>query len=159
MRDAPPRWCSLHTLQANALPSSHSFGPTFSQMYPECVQEAKTLHMCIPSMDLFVEWWLSVPETPFIFVWFSQCVYVGVVIVVDAVSWQVGVEEGSKWYHTSLEVWCVYGHQWSITGTHLHVHTIALYQEHMMTSFFIAEGGGRACNCQKFKTGRISRVY
>ena len=32
-------------------------------------------------------------------------------------------------------------------------------QECMMTSFFIAEGGGRACNCQKFETGRISRVY
>ena len=31
-----------------------------------------------------------------------------------------------------------------------------LIQECMVMSFFIAEGGGRACN---FETGRISRVY
>ena len=29
----------------------------------------------------------------------------------------------------------------------------------MMRSSFIAEGGGRACNCQKFETGRISHVH
>ena len=34
-----------------------------------------------------------------------------------------------------------------------------LMQERTMTSFFIAEGGGRTCNCQKFETNRISRVY
>ena len=28
-----------------------------------------------------------------------------------------------------------------------------------MTSFSIAEGGGRACNRQKFKIGRISHMY
>ena len=41
----------------------------------------------------------------------------------------------------------------------LYCTTIILLQERMMTSFFIAEGGGRVCNCQKFETGRISHVY
>ena len=50
---------------------------------------------------------------------------------------------------------------------HMHAHTVHFHtekayqseQERMMTSFFIGEGGGRACNLQKFETGRISRVY
>ena len=36
---------------------------------------------------------------------------------------------------------------------------LSLDQERMMTIIFIAEGGGRACNCQKFEIGRISRMY
>ena len=41
------------------------------------------------------------------------------------VSWQVGAKEGSKWNHNISEVWCVRGHQWSVTGectcTHIHI--------------------------------------
>ena len=35
------------------------------------------------------------------------------------------------------------------------------YQEHVMTSFLLQrlEGGGRACNFQKFETDRISHMY